>query len=352
VDRQFQQLEIGSNSLSTRPATGQDLDLFASMTSRGKDWVSALSAQLENRNIHILVAEQDDQVVGFIHIRIVKRGIDVVDSRLKRYVKRQLGIYANESDTIIQTVKYGHILEIYVDPQLHNRGIKVALIEACIEWSRSQQVSELQVEINPKEDALISFYRRVGFNDSSFMIQRRLPKKLPPPKEYIRFADQNDLPQLIKLVKNQMTHQQSLTNSFELLQEVNWPQYISSIMKNRSSEIFVADQNGQLVGYFETRIYQRGVYGIKSFIRSLVRRNVFPNKNQAEPFGVMENIFVLPEFRPRGIAQNLILGGANWFRQKGVEEVLGVIWANNESTLKLVNTIGFDTIKVTLSKRI
>ena len=322
------------------------------MTSRGNDWVSALSAQLENRNIHILVAEQNDQVVGFIHFRTVKRGFDAVDSQFKRLVKSYLGIYANESDTIIQPVKYGYILEIYVDPQLHDRGIKIALIEACIRWSRSLQVSELQVEIHPKEETLISVYRRVGFNDSSFMIQRRLPKKLPPPKEYVRFANQDDLPQLIELVKNQMTHQGSLTNSFELLPEANWSQYISSIMKNRCSQIFVADQNGQLVGYFETRIYVRGVYGIKSYIRSFVRRNVFPKKKQAEPFGVMENIFVLPEFRPQGIAQNLILGGANWFREKGVEEVLGIIWANNVSTLRLVRAIGFETIKVTLSKKI
>jgi ribosomal protein S18 acetylase RimI-like enzyme len=352
MNSQLQQLGEIKSSFSTRPATGQDLAQIASLTSRDENWVSALSNQLQNINNRILVAEKDDQLVGFIHFRIVKRGVDVVDGRLKRLIKHYLGIQGDDSDAIMLPIQYGLIQEIYVSPELRNRGIKKALIEACIEWSRSQQLSELQVELHPEEEQLISFYRNAGFTDSRVTIHRKMPERIPRHKKYIRPADQDDLPQLVELVKNQIMYQQSLANSFELNPDLNWAQYVSSINNNRSAVHIVAEKNNHLVGFLEAWIYQRGVYGIRGYFLSLGKRIIFPTMKRPEPFGVMEHIYVLPEFRNTDVAQNLVLGIVHWFRDKGVEDVLASIWANNESTLRIARVIGFKPIKIILCKSI
>jgi ribosomal protein S18 acetylase RimI-like enzyme len=244
------------------------------------------------------------------------------------------------------------IQEIFVSPEFRKQGIASSLVKACIEWSRSQQISELQVELHPKEDAHIRFFRRTGFNDSRVTIQRNLPKRLPKEKEFIRFADNDDLAQLVDLVKKQIMYQELLANSFELQIGIDWSRYVLSIMKNRSAVLLVAEQNGQLVGYVEAWIFLRGVYGIKSNIRSMARRFIFPTQEQPERFGVMEHVYVLPEFRKGNVAQNLFLGASNWLRDQGVEKVLGSVWVNNESTLKLTHVLGSKVIKVILSKRI
>ena len=94
------------------------------------------------------------------------------------------------------------------------------------------------------------------------------------------------------------------------------------------------------------------MYGIRNYLRSIARRFFFPRTEQPERFGVMENVYVLPEFRKRDVAQNLVLGGVNRFRDQGAEKVLGSVWANNESTLNLARVIGFKVIKVVLTKSI
>ena len=116
--------------------------------------------------------------------------------------------------------------------------------------------------------------------------------------------------------------------------------------------LFIAEQNDRIVGYIEAWLFLRGVYGIKSNLHHIARRFFFPTIKQPEPFGVMEHVYVLPEFRKRDVAQNLVLGAVNWFQDQGVKEVLSSVWANNESTLKLTRVIGFKVIKVILSKRI
>lgn len=352
MDKQFQQQEIASNSWSIRSATGKDLDQLASLTSRGSDWATALSNELHHKNIRILVAEQDDQVVGFIHFRVVSRGIDAVENRLKRFLKRQLGMPGNEFEEIIRPIQYGVIQEICVIPGMRKRGIAKALIDACTDYSNYQQISELQVEIHPEDESLLCFFRGIGFNDSRYTVQRRLPKRLPLHKEYIRIADQGDLPQLSELVKKQILHQQSLADSFELLPDIDWSRYVLSIIKNRGAVLLVADQNGHLTGFFEAWIYRKGVYGVRANFSSIARGYLSTSPKQPELFGVMEHVYVLPEFRKRDVAQNLVLGAANWFRDQGAEEVLGSVWANNESTLKLTRVIGFKVVRVILSKRI
>jgi ribosomal protein S18 acetylase RimI-like enzyme len=339
-------------TFSIRSATRQDLTQFASITSKDENWVRALTAQLQNSNTRILVAEQDDQLVGFIYFLVVNRGVDEVKGHIKRFINRYLGINGNEFNAIVQPFKFGLIQEIYVKPELRNHGIARALIEFCIEWSKSQQIRELQVEIHPDEEALGNLFRKLGFVDSRVTLQRNLPKRVPKYKGYIRFAVLDDLPQLADLVKKQIMYQESLANSFKLRSEIDWSRYVLSIMKNRAAVLLVAEQNEQLVGYFEAWVYMRGVYGIRSKIRAIVRSYIYPTIKQPELFGVMEHVFVLPEFRKGDVAQNLVLGAVNWFQEKGVQKVLGSVWINNESTLKITRVIGFKVIKIILSKRI
>ena len=110
-----------------RPATPKDLPQLADLVRREADWVRTVSAKLRRSDTQILVAEQDDHLVGFINVRVVQRGQRATDGWLKRMVRRLLRPSGAEPDSILQPMRFGFIEDVYVAPALRNQGIATAL---------------------------------------------------------------------------------------------------------------------------------------------------------------------------------------------------------------------------------
>jgi ribosomal protein S18 acetylase RimI-like enzyme len=344
-------IKIIDNTTLVRPATGKDITRLASLTYRDEKWVKIFFDQLTKKS-YFRIIEQDGKQLGFIHFRIIKRGTHIADNGLKSIVKRYFGLRGNSPDTMIQPIRYGLILETIIQPSKNQQNVAGILIEDCIDFLRSQQVSEIQVEICSQKEEAIIFYKSLGFHNSRLVMQKRLPKRLPPTKEYIRFANQNDFPQLINLVREEIMLQQSLADSFELIPDLNWPRIVSSKMNNHNTVLLVADQNDQIIGYLEAKIHWRGVHGLRSYFCSLERKIISSETRKYTPLGVIEDIYITPEERKQGFAQDLVLGGENWFCSLGLEKIQASIWAINEPSQILFHAVGYKPIKVILSKRI
>jgi ribosomal protein S18 acetylase RimI-like enzyme len=87
----------------------------------------------------VLVAEEDEQVVGYIVV-----GIDKVRSQIFGF-------------------SWGHIISLAVDPDYHARGIGSSLISAGLDWLKGQGVKYAEVLTDQNNIAAIRAYEKNNF---------------------------------------------------------------------------------------------------------------------------------------------------------------------------------------------
>lgn len=90
-------------------------------------------------NLGILVAEEDENVVGYIVV-----GIDSAKSRIFGF-------------------SWGHIVSLAVDPPYHSRGIGSALIASGLDWLKKKGVKYVEVLTDQNNIAAIRAYEKNNF---------------------------------------------------------------------------------------------------------------------------------------------------------------------------------------------
>ena len=94
-----------------------------------------------------IVAEQDNQVVGFIIGGIKEWGFGLERS--------------------------GWIEMIEVDPKLMGKGIGKSLGESLIQYFKDEKINEVYTSVKWDSSDLISFFKSIGFDKSSFINLKR-----------------------------------------------------------------------------------------------------------------------------------------------------------------------------------
>lgn len=67
----------------------------------------------------------------------------------------------------------GALESFYVDPACRRRGVGSALGRAFVEWCESTGNVPITVAVAPRNDAAIALYRKLGFVDSTLILERR-----------------------------------------------------------------------------------------------------------------------------------------------------------------------------------
>jgi len=93
----------------------------------------------KDRNLGIVVAEEDENVVGYIVV-----GIDNERSRIFGF-------------------SWGHIISLAVDPPYHGRGIGSALIASGLDWLKKKGVKHVEVLTDQNNIAAIRAYEKNNF---------------------------------------------------------------------------------------------------------------------------------------------------------------------------------------------
>jgi aminoglycoside 6'-N-acetyltransferase I len=65
-------------------------------------------------------------------------------------------------------------------------------------------------------------------------------------------------------------------------------------------------------------------------------------ENESGPFGYIDTIYVCPDYRKKGIAQNLVKICEDWAREKGCVEFAGDCDLDNTASLAFHKNIGFE----------
>ncbi|MBW3019028.1 GNAT family N-acetyltransferase [Candidatus Woesearchaeota archaeon] len=151
----------------------------------------------------------------------------------------------------------------------------------------------------------------------------------------IRKATLEDLPAI-----QQLNYQLCLieAENYDPTVIADWPlskagaRYFSDRIKNAFA--VVAEEDGQIIGYSVGGLDQAETY-----------RNV-------GVLGIVENTYVQPQHRRKGIGTKLFEEFLKWCKKKGVTRIRRIASAENKDAIKLYRRQGFSDYEVVLEKDI
>ena len=112
-----------------------------------------LEFMLDAPHIELIVAEINQQLVGSGYARI------------------------ETADHFLQHRRHAYLGFMYVEPKHRGKGINKLIVEALKDWSLSQNVTELRLEVYYNNIPALNAYEKVGF--IKHMIEMRMGLKQP-----------------------------------------------------------------------------------------------------------------------------------------------------------------------------
>ncbi len=100
---------------------------------------------------------------------------------------------------------------------------------------------------------------------------------------------------------------------------------MSEVIDSEDGTIFVAKEQEQIVGFAQCQLRHDYVEGTES-----------------SPVGYLEGIFVMEEFRKRGVAKALLKACENWALEKDCQEFASDCEIDNHESYKFHMNVGFE----------
>lgn len=114
-------------------------DLPAAAVNGATRYAKRLIQRLDDPFTHILVAEDEDRVIGFA-----------------------LGTIVDLLPDIFNVEPGGYLADIFIDPAYRHQGLGRELIEQMINWFREQQVHYIELSVAVQNKQAIAFWKAVG----------------------------------------------------------------------------------------------------------------------------------------------------------------------------------------------
>ncbi len=164
----------------------------------------------------------------------------------------------------------------------------------------------------------------------------------------VRLATKADVPELAALYCQEVHRQQRLDPVIQTLPGADWAAYVAARLRRRNAAIFVAEDEGRLVGYVDVRIAHQGAAGRRGLLAAARRligrwRGEAPAILAPRRYGFIEDLYVHPGLRGRAVwvGMRLLNAGIHWCRQHQLSHVEGAIAMSNESARALADRLGF-----------
>ena len=109
-------------------------------------------AIFNSENQDIIVAEQDEKIVGFAHVMILEQ-------KKVPCLKPERVIYLQDLD---------------VSEELRSQGIGAKLMDACKEYGKEKGADFMRTQVFPENVRGMSFYERAGFSEKMKTIETYL----------------------------------------------------------------------------------------------------------------------------------------------------------------------------------
>ena len=146
---------------------------------------------------------------------------------------------------------------------------------------------------------------------------------------HIRSATMQDYPALAAVGReSQELHHQAYPTIFQLDTEGFTPEHVRDLIEGEHTEVYVAEEDGQILGYAFLLIEQRA---------SL---DLFRSHAVAE----ITDIAVTARMRSRGVGRQLFAAAQTWASERGAERMELEVWEFNAGARSFYERLGMQTL--------
>ncbi len=328
---------------SIRLATPVDIPHIARLANRDAPWRNAVRTQLTRGQVDIFLASHAAEPVGYAILRTRRFTPPSPPKGLLGHLawQRQYRAVADPA-SLLQPMRIATVQDVFVRPDCRHRGLGAALISHGIEHAHSNGIYDVRVHLAAAEERLCQLYHRLGFAPIQVYLSTSLATDTcgTHAQEASRPATHRDTEPLAILLRDHIHHQQTLTSAFQLRSDINWQAHTTAKLGHRDIHMRVIEQDRYPAAFVELRVIRfSGQAWPRSFARLWRGRH---ESSPSPPYGVLQDVYVSPQLRRRGLAAALLQDAHRWFNAQGVTQVRAAIWHENHSSLRLFEKTGYE----------
>ena len=167
----------------------------------------------------------------------------------------------------------------------------------------------------------------------------------------IRPAVRGDLSAVYALFEQELAYQKALIKERDWISNRDWHEVINQKLTNPRERMWVAELNGNLVGYLMGCLSAASKSRpLRQWLQQLRFGERTTAENPTQPTGWIEDCFVLPEARRQGIGSALVRAALSWFKDNHVIRIELGIWMVNGQGQAFWEQQGFSPVRLKMAK--
>jgi len=139
------------------------------------DTVTFLENEIKRRNVLLLVAEKDREIVGYIYLRVSREhradAPKSVLQRLRSRLRKQ-----PKATSMFKPYRVGFISDCFVESSCRQQGIASLLLAKGLEWLAEQNIAHVELEAYVRNAAAVKFWHSHGFETIKLKMRREIKR--------------------------------------------------------------------------------------------------------------------------------------------------------------------------------
>jgi len=167
----------------------------------------------------------------------------------------------------------------------------------------------------------------------------------------IRPAVRADRSAVYVLFEQELAYQKALIDGGDRIPNLDWQKVINRKFTNPRERMWVAELNGNLVGYLMGCVSAASKpRPLRQWLQEMRFGQRTTGGNPTQPTGWIEDCFVLQEARRQGIGSALVRAALAWFKESHVSRIELGIWMVNGHGQVFWERQGFTPVRLKMSK--
>lgn len=340
--------------VSIRLAAPPDLPQIACLTGRDVAWINAIRPQLAREQLLVFLASQAAEPIGYMIFQPRRIPPTPVNGWRRWLIPiRRHRAEANPT-FLLHPMRMAMVQEIFVRPESRRRGVATALMTRSIEYAQTNGIDDMRVNLATVDIGLEPLYQRLGFLPLQAYLTKSLAFDAFAPlarvTEPCRPATIGDAELLTFLLRDAIHYQQTMTSAFRLRTEINWQAHCTAKLAHPDIHFRLVELDHDIVAFIELRVFHSPTQpGRWPWVRWWRGR---PKPDVPPAYGVVQDIYVSPQLRRRGLASILLQDAHCWFNAQHVTHVRAAIWHENHGSFKLFQEAGYEIDAKVLNRRL
>jgi GNAT superfamily N-acetyltransferase len=153
------------------------------------------------------------------------------------------------------------------------------------------------------------------------------------------------------LFEQELAYQKALIDGKAWIPNLDWQEVINRKLTNPGERMWVAELNGNLVGYVMGCLSSASKRRpLRQWLQEMSFLQRATGGNSTQPTGWIEDCFVLQEARRQGIGSALVRAALSWFKENHVRQIELGIWMVNGHGQAFWERQGFSPVRLKMSK--